>query len=63
MQYTIRSGDSLSRIAAVHGTTLQALLDANPQYRARPGIIHVGDLILIPSGGWPGRAEASPPAY
>ena len=28
MQYTIRSGDTLSRIAATHGTTLRALLDA-----------------------------------
>ena len=63
MQYTIRSGDSLSRIAAVHGTTLQALLDANPQYRDRPGIIHVGDVILIPSGDPPGLAEAGPPAF
>ena len=37
MRYTIRSGDTLSRIAAAHGTSLQVLLDANPQYRDRPG--------------------------
>jgi LysM domain len=63
VQYTIRSGDSLSRIAAVHGTTLQALLDANPRYQDRPGIIHAGDVILILSGGSPGLAEAGPPAF
>ena len=63
MQYTIRSGDTLSRIAAVHGTTLQALLDANPRYRENPGVIHVGDVILIPSGDAPGLAEPAPPAF
>ena len=45
MQYRIRSGDTLSRIAAAHGTILQVLLDANPRYRHRPGVIHVGDII------------------
>ncbi len=50
MHYTIRSGDTLSRIAAAHGTSLQVLLDANPQYQDRPGVIRVGDVILIPSG-------------
>lgn len=57
MHYTIRRGDSLSRIAAAHGTTLQALLEANPQYRDRPGVIDVGDVILIPSGDSPGLSE------
>jgi LysM repeat protein len=63
MQYTIRSGDTLSRIATVHGTTLQALLNANPRYRDNPGVIHVGDVILIPSGAAPGLAEPAPPAF
>jgi LysM domain len=63
MQYKIRSGDTLSRIAAVHGTTLQALLNANPRYRADPDVIRVGDVILIPSGDSPGLAEGAPPAF
>jgi LysM repeat protein len=63
MQYTIRSGDTLSRVAAAHGTTLQALLNANPRYRDNPGVIRVGDVILIPSGDPPGLAEAGPPAF
>ncbi|HSA81665.1 MAG TPA: LysM peptidoglycan-binding domain-containing protein [Geminicoccaceae bacterium] len=63
MQYTVRSGDTLSRIAAKHGTSLQALLDANPRYRANPNAIAVGDVIQIPSGAAPGLAEAAPPAF
>jgi LysM repeat protein len=63
MQYTIRCGDTLSRIAAVHGTTLQALLDANPRYRDNPGVIRVGDVILIPSGAARGLAEPAPLAF
>jgi hypothetical protein len=62
MHYTIRSGDTLSRIAAAHGTSLQVLLDANPHYRDRPGVIRVGDVILIPSGS-SGSAEAAAPAF
>jgi LysM repeat protein len=63
MQYTVRSGDTLSRIAAVHGTTVQALLSANPRYGANPEVIHVGDVILIPSGEAPGLAEAAPAPF
>ena len=32
MRYTVRPGDTLSKIAAAHGTTLEALLGANPRY-------------------------------
>jgi LysM repeat protein len=63
MQYTIQSGDTLSRIAARHGTSLQRLLDANPRYRANPNAINVGDVIQIPNGAAPGLAEAAPPAF
>jgi LysM repeat protein len=60
MQYTIRSGDTLSRIAAQHGTSLQRLLDANPQHRANPGAIRVGEVIEIPNGALAGLAEPAP---
>ena len=59
MHYTVRSGDTLSRIAAAHGTSLQVLLEANPQYRDRPGVIRVGDVILIPSGGAAAGSQAA----
>lgn len=61
MQYTIRSGDTLSRIAAQHGTSLQRLLEANPRYRANPNAIAVGDVIEIPNGASGGLAEAAAP--
>jgi LysM repeat protein len=60
MQYTIRSGDTLSRIAAIHGTTLQALLDSNPRFRANPEVI-TGDVIVIPGDAARGLAEAAAP--
>jgi LysM repeat protein len=63
MRYTIRSGDTLSRIAAVHGTTVQALLDVNPRFRANPEVIRVGDVILIPGDAASGLAEAAPPPF
>jgi LysM domain len=63
MQYTIRSGDSLSRIAAAHGTTLERLLEANPRYRANPGAIRGGEVIEIPNGPVPGLSEAAAPAF
>ena len=63
MQHAIQSGETLSRIAAAHGTTLQRLLEANPQYRADPDRIRVGELVQIPNGAGPGLADATPPAF
>jgi LysM repeat protein len=60
MQHIIRSGETLSRIAAAHGTTLQRLLDANPQYRADPDRIGVGEVVRIPNGAAPGLTFAPP---
>ncbi len=62
MQHIIQSGETLSRIAAAHGTTLQRLLEANPQYRAAPDRIRVGELVQIPNGAASGTADAAPPA-
>jgi LysM repeat protein len=60
MQHIIRSGETLSRIAAAHGTTLQRPLDANPQYRADPDRIGVGEVVRIPNGAAPGLTFAPP---
>jgi LysM repeat protein len=49
MHYIVRGGDTLSRIAATHGTTLQALLDANPHRRADPDRIGVGEVLRLPT--------------
>jgi LysM repeat protein len=53
--YTIKSGDTLTRIAHAHGVTLKALKAANPN--ADPNHIKVGDKLTIPS-----KAEAATPA-
>ncbi len=46
--YTVKKGDSLSKIAARHGLTLVALLAANARYKANPNAINVGDKLDIP---------------
>jgi len=45
--YTIRSGDTLTKIASDFGTTVNALMDANPQIEDRNKIF-VGNQINIP---------------
>ena len=46
---TVKSGDTLSAIAAAHGLTLAALLafPENARYRANPGLIHPGDIVRV----------------
>lgn len=48
--YTVRSGDSLSGIAARAGVSLADLLRANPSIR-NPSLIYPGQQIQIPDGG------------
>ena len=47
MTYTVKPGDTLSKIAARHGITLNQLLDANPQYKANPNQLQVGDVLNL----------------
>ena len=46
---TVKQGDTLSEIAAVHGLTLKALLafPENAKYRANPRLIHPGDIVRV----------------
>ena len=46
---TVKSGDTLSEIAAAHRLTLKALLGFpdNAKYRAKPGLIHPGDIVRV----------------
>jgi LysM repeat protein len=46
---TVKAGDSLGAIADLHGLTLKALLafPENAKYRARPGLIHPGDIVRV----------------
>ncbi|MET0352131.1 MAG: LysM peptidoglycan-binding domain-containing protein [Rhizobacter sp.] len=50
----IERGDTLSGLAREHGTTVQALLDANPQIHD-PDLIFAGDRLQLP-----GRREGAP---
>lgn len=47
--YTVKSGDTLSKIAAAYGTTYQKLASYNGI--ANPNIIYVGQIIKIPASG------------
>ncbi len=58
--YLVRSGDNLSRIAYRFGTTVQALLLANPTI-ADPRLIYVGQVLTIPTGlGQPATVTLTP---
>ena len=56
--YAVRSGDTMSGIAARHGVSLAALERANPQVH-NPNLIYVGQRLNIPGGG---DAFTPPPA-
>ena len=48
MTYTVKAGDTLSKIAARNGLKLAQLLQANPQIK-NPNRINVGDVINLPN--------------
>jgi murein DD-endopeptidase MepM/ murein hydrolase activator NlpD len=50
MKYKVKPGDTLSKIASQNGLTLQQLLDANPQFKANPNKLKVGDILDLPNG-------------
>lgn len=48
MTHTVKSGETLSKVAKAHGITLQQLLDANPKFKANPNRVRVGDILNLP---------------
>ena len=58
MTYTVKPGDTLSKIASSNGLTLAQVLQANPQI-TDPNRIKVGDDINLPNGA--GATEATRP--
>ncbi len=64
--YTVRRGDTLARIAAANGTTIQALIQANGILN--PDLIYTGQTLVIPDTaapeGWgnPAPTGAAAPA-
>lgn len=59
--YVVRRGDTLSRIAARYGTSMQAIMNANGIRNAN--YIWVGQRLRIPGGGGGGSASASGGVY
>ena len=53
-EYVVKKGDTLSAIAKRYGTTVDALLKANPNIK-NPNLIRVGQVIIIP-----GKPEVDP---
>jgi len=53
--YIVKSGDTLTKIAKAHNTTIKAIESANPT--VDPNHIKVGDKLKIPA-----KAEAAPAA-
>jgi LysM repeat protein len=45
-KYTVKSGDTLSKVAVAYGVTVQAIVNANSI--ANPNIIRVGQVLIIP---------------
>jgi LysM repeat protein len=59
--YVVQPGDNLTRIAQRLGTTVQAILAANPQI-TNPNLIFVGQVIQIPSGQGPTPTPTTVPS-
>jgi LysM repeat protein len=50
MTHTVKSGETLAKIAKANGITLDQLLEANPTFKANPNRVRVGDVLNIPDG-------------
>jgi len=45
--HVVKPGDTLSKIATIHGITLARLLELNPQFQANPNLIHPGEQVRV----------------
>ncbi len=58
--YTVKKGDTMSAIARRNSVSLKNLIDANPQTRANPNRIRVGQTLNIPNAKKAAPTEPSP---
>jgi LysM repeat protein len=58
-EYTIKPGDTLTRIAKQYGLTLDLLLAANPQI-SDPSRLRAGEVIFLPPGRSEGVLDSGP---
>lgn len=59
-QYIVQPGDNLSKIAAMFGVTVSAIVEANDI--ANPNLINVGQVLIIPGGSGTITPTATTPA-
>jgi len=50
MNYKVKAGDTLAKIAKQNGLSLTELLEANPKFKAKPDSINVGEIVNVPNG-------------
>jgi LysM repeat protein len=50
MNYKVKAGDTLAKIAKQNGLTLAELLEANPNFKNKPGNVNVGEIVNVPNG-------------
>ena len=58
VQHTVRRGEYLALIARQYGTTVQAILNANPGIK-NPNLIYSGTVLAIPVSGAPGQPQGT----
>lgn len=51
MPHIVKRGETLGEIARNNGVTLAQLLNANPQLKDNPDIVHPGDVVILPGEG------------
>ncbi len=56
--YAVQEGDSLGIIAQTHGVSIDDLIAANDL--ADPNVLHVGQTLIVPTGGLPIQAPLEP---
>lgn len=57
-KYTVKKGDTLTEIAKKYGTTVEAIMKANPNHK-NANLINVGDVFVIPSAAKPTTTPAT----
>jgi len=60
MTHTVKSGETLSKIAQAHKLSLNQLLEANPRFKANPNRLRIGDILNIPDGAPAPQPQAKP---
>ncbi|MEX2010632.1 MAG: LysM peptidoglycan-binding domain-containing protein [Chloroflexota bacterium] len=60
--YIVKSGDNMSKIAALFGVSLDDLIAANRETHPNPDTLQIGDEVIIPTPSAGGSPEPSPSA-